>query len=181
MYVLKKKCQVRYVCYQKKKKSKEDKKLFKAAINDRVGIYNVSLHSLSLAFSFSPSPPLSPKKTKSNACRRCPLLLLLLLLLRKNVNQCHLTTQMQKTKRFKYIHKSLFQSLSKKRGTMRLFLNLQKNRRFPPQDVVQPSFIDEILSLPLIFIRCMKNLCDLTKNQSTNPTRPDRPDHVSTL
>jgi len=105
------------------------------------------------------------------ACR-CPLLLL-----RKNVNQCHLTTQMQKTKRFKYIHNSLFQSLSlsKKRGTMRLFLNLQKNRRFPPQDVVQPSFIDEILSLSLIFIRCMKNLCDLTKNQSTNPTRPTRP------
>lgn len=110
--------------YQEEEKNqKEDEKLFKAAINDRVGIYNVSLHSLSLLLSLALSlPPLSPKKTKSNACRRCPLLLLLLL--RKNVNQCHLTTQMQKTKRFKYIHKlSLSISLLslQKRGAMRLF------------------------------------------------------------
>lgn len=142
------------VCYQKEGKyQKEDKKLFKA-INDRVGIYNVSLLSLSLSLllAFSPSPPLSPKKTKSNACRRCPLLLLLLL--RKNVNQCHLTTQMQKTKRFKYIHNSLSFNLSlspKKGAQCGFFLNLQKNRRFPPQDVVQPSFIDEILSLSLSY------------------------------
>lgn len=83
-----------------------------------------------------------------------------------------------KTKTFQ-IHTqfSLSISLSKKGAQCGFFLNLQKNRRFPPQDVVQPSFIDEILSLPfsLIFIRCMKNLCDLTKNQSTNPTRPTRP------
>lgn len=115
------------VCYIKKKRKnqKEDKKLFKAAINDRVGIYNVSLLSLSFSRLLSLFPPLSPKKTKSNACRRCPLLLLL----RKNVNQCHLTTQMQKTKRFKYIHKSLFQSLSlslQKRGAMRLFFKPPK-------------------------------------------------------
>lgn len=165
------------VCYiKKKKKSKRRQKTLQSSHKRQGGyIQGIASLSLSLAFSFSPPSPLSPKKTKSNACRRCPPPLLLLL--RKNVNQCHLTTQMQKTKRFKYIHNSLFQSLSpKKRGTMRLFLNLQKNRRFPPQDVVQPSFIDEILSLfSLIFIRCMKNLCDLTKNQSTNPTRPTRP------
>lgn len=73
---------------------------------------------------------------------------------------------------------SIFQSLSpKKKGAQcGFFLNLQKNRRFPPQDVVQPSFIDEILSLfSLIFIRCMKNLCDLTKNQSTNQPDPTDP------
>jgi len=56
--------------YQKEEKNqKEDKKLFKA-INDRVGIYNVSLLSLLL----SPSrllPLFLQKKTKSNACRRC--------------------------------------------------------------------------------------------------------------
>lgn len=41
------------VCYQKEGKyQKEDKKLFKA-INDRVGIYNVSLLSLSFSPSFS--------------------------------------------------------------------------------------------------------------------------------
>lgn len=128
MYVLEKKCQVRYVCYQKEEKNqKEDKKFFKAAINDRVGIYNVSLLSLSLALSFSLSPSFS-KKDKIKCCRRCPLLLLLLLLLlRKNVNQCHLTTQMQKTKRFKYIHNSLSFNLSlQKRGAMRLFFKPPK-------------------------------------------------------
>lgn len=45
------------VCYIKKeeKNQKEDKKLFKAAINDRVGIYNVLLLSTSLLLAFSPS------------------------------------------------------------------------------------------------------------------------------
>lgn len=52
MYVLNKKSQVRYAI------QKEDKKLFKA-INDRVGIYNVSLHSLSL------SPPLFLQKRQN--------------------------------------------------------------------------------------------------------------------
>lgn len=153
----KKKCQVRYAISKRRENQKEDKKLFKAAINDRVGIYNVSLHSPSLSLSPCLSPPLSPKKTKSNACRRCPPPPLLLLL-RKNVNQCHLTTQMQKTKRFKYIHNSLFQSLNlslQKKGHNAAFFNLQKNRRFPPQDVVQPSFIDEILSPFLSHIHSM--------------------------
>lgn len=57
----KKKCQVRYAISKRRKNQKEDEKLLKAAINDRVGIYNVSLHSLSLAFSFSLSPSFSKK------------------------------------------------------------------------------------------------------------------------
>lgn len=59
--------------YQKEEKNqKEDKKLFKA-INDRVGIYNVSLLSLSLSLAFSLSPSFS-KKDKNQmpaAAARC--------------------------------------------------------------------------------------------------------------
>lgn len=151
MYVLEKKKSGKVCMLSEEEKIKKGQNTLKA-INDRVGIYNVSLLSL------SPSPsrllPLFLQKRQNQmpaAAARCPLLLLLLLL-RKNVNQCHLTTQMQKTKRFKYIHNPLFQSLNlspKKGHNAAFFLNLQKNRIFPPQDVVQPSFIDEILSLSL--------------------------------
>lgn len=57
-----KKCQVRYAIKKEEKNQKEDRKLFKAAINDRVGIYNVSLLS---PLSRLLSPPSFSKKDKN--------------------------------------------------------------------------------------------------------------------
>lgn len=107
----KKKCQVRYAISKRREKSKRRQKTLQS--HKRQGGYIQRIASLSrlLLLAFSPSPPLSPKKTKSNACRRRPLLLLLLLL-RKNVKSMPPNNADAKNKRFKYIHNSLFQSLS---------------------------------------------------------------------